>query len=58
MGRSIFIELMCDNIIQNLECVLRDLVTKNGDLQFTNQTKDREIAEAQQQLRKKVIFSK
>ena len=57
VGHSIFIELMCDNI-QNLECVLRDLVTKNADLQFTNQTKDREIAEAQQQLREKVIFSK
>ena len=37
-----------------MECVLRDLVTENADLQSRNQTKDRELAEAQQQLREKV----
>ena len=50
-------ELMCDlRFEQNLECVLRDLVTENADLQSRNQTKDRELAEAQQQLREKVSF--
>ena len=33
-----------------MECILRDLVTENADLQSRNQTKDRELAEAQQQL--------
>ena len=47
-------ELMCDE--QNLECVLRDLVTENADLQSRNQTKDRKLAEAQQQLREIVNF--
>ena len=47
-------ELMCD--LQNLECVLRDLVTENADLRSRNQTKDRELAKAQQQLREKVSF--
>ena len=37
-----------------MECVLRDLVTENADLQSRNQTKDRELAEAQQQLREQV----
>ena len=37
-----------------MECVLRDLVTENADLHSKNQTKDRELAEAQQQLREKV----
>ena len=39
-----------------MECVLQDLVTENADLQSRNQTKDRELAEAQQQLREKVSF--
>ena len=37
-----------------MECALRDLVTENADIQYRNQTKDRELAEAQQQLREKV----
>ena len=41
-----------------MECVLRDLVTENADLQSRNQTKDRELAEAQQQLREKVSARK
>ena len=36
-----------------MECVLRDLVTKNADLQSRMH---RELAEAQQQLREKVSF--
>ena len=48
---------MCDLLFeQNFECVLRDLVTDIADLQFRNQTKDRELADAQQQLREKVSF--
>ena len=48
---------MCDLWFeQNLECVLRDLVTEIADLQSRNQTKDRELAEAQQKLREKVSF--
>ena len=46
---------------QNLECVLQDLVTENADLwsrmqelQSRNKTKDRELAEALQQLQEKV----
>ena len=39
-----------------MECVLRDLVTEIADLQSSNQTKDRDLAEAQQQLREKVSF--
>ena len=43
---------------QNLECVLRDLVTENADLQSRNQDLQsrlhRERTEAQQQLREKV----
>ena len=43
---------------QNLECVLRDLVTGNADLQSRNQDLQsrlhRERTEAQQQLREKV----
>ena len=31
-------------------------MTENADLQSRNQTKDRELAEAQQQLREKVSF--
>ena len=46
---------MCDE--QNLECVLRDLVTENADLQSRNQTKDRKLVEAQQQLREIVNFN-
>ena len=37
-----------------MECILRDLVAENVDLQSRNQTKDRELAWAQQQLREKV----
>ena len=38
-----------------MECVLRDLVTENADLQ---PRMHRELAEAQQQLREKVSFFK
>ena len=45
---------MCDlQYEQNLECVFRDLVTENTDLQSRML---RELAEAQQQLREKVNF--
>ena len=37
-----------------MECVLRDLVTENADLQSRMH---RELAEAQQQLREKVSFN-
>ena len=40
-----------------MECILRDLVTVNADLQSRNQSKGRELAEAQQQLREKVNFN-
>ena len=40
-----------------MECVLQDLVTENADLQSKNLTKDRELADAQQQLREKVGFN-
>ena len=42
---------------QNLECVVGDLVTENAALWSRNQTKDRELAEAQQKLREKVSIS-
>ena len=46
--------LWCYSFEQNLECVVRPLVTENSDLQSKNQTKDRELVEARQQLREKV----
>ena len=47
---------MCDlRFKQNLECVLRDLVTENADLQSRIH---RERTEAQQQLREKVSAGK
>ena len=46
---------MCDLLFeQNLECILPNLVAENEDIQSRNQTKDRELAWAQQQLREKV----
>ena len=47
---------MCDlRFEQNLECVLRDLVTENADLQSRLH---KERTEAQQQLREKVRAGK
>ena len=42
---------------QNLECVVGDLVTENAALLSRNQAKERELAEAQLQLREKVSFA-
>ena len=44
----------CGIYEQNLESVLKDLVTENSHIQSRNQIKDRELAVAQQQLREKV----